>query len=93
MPSGNAAAPSGERLPVPSPPPTVDVAKAIEHLNRLMSSHRRSLRFEIDPSSGRTVITVINDATNEVIRQIPSAELLRIAQNLDDLGSLLDARA
>ena len=94
LPSGNAAAPSGQSLPVPPPPPpppVVDVAKAVARLNELMASHARSLRFQIDASSGRTVITVINDATNEVVRQIPPPELLQIARNLDDLGSLIDA--
>jgi len=93
--TGNAAAPTGQPLPVPSPPPpppVVDVAKAVERLNALMASHQRSLRFSIDASSGRTVITVINDETNEVVRQIPAPELLQIAHNLDDLGSLIDAR-
>jgi flagellar protein FlaG len=92
-PSGNAAAPSGQSLPVRSspPPPVVDVAKAVERLNELMASHQRSLRFSVDPGSGRTVITVINDATNEVVRQIPAPELLQIAHDLDQLGSLIDA--
>jgi flagellar protein FlaG len=94
-PSGKAAATSGERLPAARPPapPVVDVAKAVERLNELMSSRRRSLRFEVDASSGRTVITVINEATKEVVRQIPPKELLQIAHNLDALGSLIDARA
>jgi flagellar protein FlaG len=93
--SGNAAAPSGQPLPVhspPPPPPVVDLAKAVERLNELMTSHQRSLRFSIDSSSGRTVITVINDETNEIVRQIPAPELLQIAHNLDDLGPLIDAR-
>jgi len=93
--SGNTAAPSGQHLPAaspPPPPPVVDVAKAVARLNELMTSHQRSLRFSIDSSSGRTVITVINDETNEIVRQIPAPELLQIAHNLDDLGSLIDAR-
>ena len=45
----------------------------------------------IDPSSGRTVITVINDATNEIVRQIPAAELLEIAHSLGALGFLINA--
>jgi len=95
LPGGNTAAQTGQVLPVrspPRPPPIVDVAKAVERVNELMSSHQRSLRFAIDPSSGRTVITVINDATNEIVRQIPAAELLEIAHSLDALGSLIDAR-
>ena len=93
-PSGNGASQSGEGLPVPaSPPPVVDVTKAVERLNELMSTHERSLRFAIDASSGRTVITVINAATQEVIRQIPSADLLQLAHKLEVLGSLIDAHA
>ena len=91
-PSGNAVSSSGQTLPVDAPPPpVVDVAKAVERLNEIMANHQRSLRFQIDASSGRTVITVINAATNEVIRQIPSPELLQIARNLVDLGRLIDA--
>jgi len=96
VPSGNASAPSGQKLPAtpsPPPPPVVDVAKAVERLNELMSSRARSLRFEVDKSSGRTVITVINEATKEVVRQIPPPELLQIARNLDGAGALIDARA
>jgi FlaG protein len=95
-PTGNASAPSGETLPAPSPPPeppVVDVAKAVERLNQIMTSHQRSLRFYVDASSGRTVITVINDATNEIVRHIPAPELLQIARSLDELGPLIDARA
>jgi len=94
--SGKGASQSGEGLPVPvspPPPPVVDVAKAVERLNELMSTHERSLRFAIDASSGRTVITVINAATQEVIRQIPSADLLQLAHKLEVLGSLIDAHA
>jgi len=94
VPSGKGTTPGGETLPAsPPPPPVVDVAKAVERLNDLMTSRQRSLRFEVDPASGRTVITVINQATKEVVRQIPPAELLQIAQNLDALGSLVDAHA
>jgi flagellar protein FlaG len=93
-PAGNTSAQSGESLPVSSPlsSPIVDVAKAVEQLNQLMSSHRRSLPFAIDPSSGRTVITVINEETNEIVRQIPAPELLQIAHDLDQLGALIDLR-
>jgi len=97
VPDGKGSAPSGEKLPAASAPPTpppavVDVAKAVERLNELMSSRNRSLRFEVDHASGRTVITVINEATKEVVRQIPPPELLQIARNLDAMGSLIDAR-
>jgi flagellar protein FlaG len=92
--SGKGSAPSGEELPVPRPPPpppVVDVDRAVERLNELMSSRRRSLRFDVDAGSGRTVITVINASTNEIVRQIPPEELLQIAHNLETFGSVIDA--
>jgi flagellar protein FlaG len=92
---GNVSAQGGQSLPAaPAPPPrpVVDVAKATERLNELMSSRQRSLRFQVDLGSGRTVITVINAATNEIIRQIPPEELLQLQQNLEQLGHLIDAR-
>jgi flagellar protein FlaG len=50
------------------------------------------VRFEVDEGSGRTVITVINAATNEIVRQIPPPELLQIVRNLEHAGSMIDAR-
>jgi flagellar protein FlaG len=91
---GNVSAPSGESLPAPAPPPrpVVDVAAAAERLNELMSSRQRMLRFRVDQGSGRTVIMVINEATQEVIRQIPPEELLQLQQNLEHFGSMISTR-
>jgi flagellar protein FlaG len=92
--SGKSSAPSGEELPVPRPPPAppvFDVDRAVERLNELMSSRKRSLRFDVDAGSGRTVITVINASTNEIVRQIPPEELLQIAHNLEAFDSVIDA--
>jgi flagellar protein FlaG len=90
-PSGKDVAPSGESLPLAPPtPPAADVAQAVERLNEIMSTKQRSLRFQIDESSGRTVITVINKSTLEIVRQIPSEELLAVAQQLEDFGTLID---
>lgn len=92
--SGNNVTTGGESLPpVPPPEPVVDVDRAVARLNELMSGNRRSLRFQVDQDAGRTVITVINPQTKEVIRQIPPEELLSIARSLEQLGALIDARA
>jgi flagellar protein FlaG len=40
------------------------------------------LSFSIDKESGKTVVKLIDPATQEVIRQIPSKEMLAIADNL-----------
>jgi len=86
---------SGQPLPVKRPAVApVDISKVAERLNDYVQSSQRSLRFRVDDLSGRTVITVVNATTDEVIRQIPSEEVLAIADRLDNFaGSLVDATA
>jgi flagellar protein FlaG len=55
-----------------------------------MSETQRSLRFQIDEISGRTVITVLDKETHEVVRQIPPPEFLAVVRHLERVGALLD---
>lgn len=65
---------------------TADSAENIEQAADLMNARaqsiHRQLQFSIDENSGRTVITVLNSDTKEVIRQIPGDEALYIASRL-----------
>jgi flagellar protein FlaG len=84
---------AGRDLPPPEAPVSAaDIERAVQRMNELMSDTQRSLRFQIDEASGRTVITVLDATTNEVVRQIPSPELLAVLRHLDRVGALLDTR-
>jgi len=48
-----------------------------------------SLEFSIDHDSGRTVVKVVDTATDTVLRQIPSEDILRLARELDRMQGLL----
>jgi flagellar protein FlaG len=50
---------------------------------------RASLEFSIDDASGRTVVKVVDAETKELIRQIPSEEVLALARNLERIEGLL----
>ncbi len=54
----------------------------VTQLNTQIQMVRRELKFAIDGQSGRTVISVIDTDTHEVIRQIPSEEVLTMAETL-----------
>ena len=69
----------------PTPPPPPDFQRTIEALNRFLRETARSLQFSYDESAGRTVITVVDPGTGQVVRQIPSDELLRIARLMDGI--------
>jgi len=59
-----------------------DVKAAVEKLNQSLEDDNRQVRFEIDPSSSRVITKVVDASTKEVLRQIPSEEVLRMAEAL-----------
>jgi len=56
---------------------------AVKQLNSYVQSINRNLEFNIDKDSGQTVVKVIDAETDEMIRQIPNEEALKIAKQLD----------
>jgi len=58
------------------------VAKAVSNLNDYVQVIRRELQFRVDEATGRTVVTVLDAETHEVIRQIPREEVLALARHL-----------
>lgn len=59
----------------------------IVELNKKMSiaSDSNELSFSIDEETNASVVKVIDKETNEVIRQIPSEEMLAISKSIDEL--------
>ncbi len=78
----------GEVLPVngiQQPPETanaVEVRQAVSKINEIVQSVQRDLSFNMDEDSGKTVIRVVDTESGELIRQIPSEEVLAIASQL-----------
>jgi flagellar protein FlaG len=62
---------------------------AIIDANRALRAMNRGLEFELDPASGRLITRLVDTSDNEVLRQIPSEEMLRIAEALDRVQGLL----
>lgn len=103
VPSATAkAAPAAEAVsaPVPVvadvPKPSraeleVAVKKMQDYATQIIS---RDLSFSVDEASGETVIRVVDPETDEVVRQIPSEEVLRIARSLESgKGFLMETKA
>ncbi len=65
------------------------VDEAISNLNDYAQNLKRQLHFSVDEDSGRTVIKVTDPETDEMIRQIPPEEVLRIAESLEEQSGLL----
>jgi flagellar protein FlaG len=50
-----------------------------------------ALSFQVDETSGRLYFKVVDANTQEVIRQVPSEEVLAMARKLRELTDLKDA--
>lgn len=65
------------------------VESAVSQISDFVQNFQRDLKFSIDEESDRLVVKVVDSQTQEVIRQIPSEESLRIARHLDSADSLI----
>lgn len=59
----------------------------LSEISRAVQTIQRNLEFRIDDASGRTVITVKDSESQEVIRQIPSDQLLELSARLQEIES------
>lgn len=72
--------------PAPTAANQEQLRNAMSQLSNYVQNVQRNLNFSIDESSGQTVIKVIDSESDEVIRQIPSEEMLALARRLNELN-------
>ncbi|NWC11256.1 flagellar protein FlaG [Pseudomonas agarici] len=63
--------------------------QAVRDIEKFVQSIKRNLEFSIDEHSGKVIVKVIVSETGEVVRQIPTAEALSLADNLSSASSVL----
>ncbi|GAB2665875.1 flagellar protein FlaG [Vibrio panuliri] len=56
--------------------------KVVEQMNEFISSMQTGLSFRSDEQSGRNVVTIYEQSTGEIIRQIPDEEMLEVLRRL-----------
>ncbi len=59
-----------------------DLEKAVSHLKEYVQNMKRDMDFSVDDKTGRFVVKVFDSQTKELIRQIPSEEMLAISRHL-----------
>ncbi|MFO6421839.1 flagellar protein FlaG [Motilimonas sp. KMU-193] len=77
------------------------VEEAVSLVQRFLDGNKRGVNFSIDDSTDKTVIKVTDTQTKELVRQLPSEEMLRIAEKIKELeqeltnkvGILIDSKA
>lgn len=61
----------------------------VQQLQDFVQTLNRGIAFRVDQDSGKDVITVTNRDTGELVRQIPSEEVLLLASRLSEATGLL----
>jgi flagellar protein FlaG len=70
----------------------VQLKQAIAAANRAVAEHNSSIEFSVDPQQGTTIVRVVDTNTGDVIRQMPSEEMIQIAKALDQFQGMLIRR-
>ena len=82
--AGNIQPADGKDLP--PAPDLKSVESAVKQINSYLTDSQRALNFQVHEASGRTIVRVVNPETDEVIRQIPSEEVLNLAAAIQSQG-------
>ncbi|WP_192827003.1 flagellar protein FlaG [Stutzerimonas stutzeri] len=69
--------------------PSADMTDLVERFRSQVQSIQRDLNFSVDDSTGDVVVQVIDGDSGKVVRQIPSEEILRLTERLDEMRSLM----
>lgn len=71
--------------------------EVVDSANQAMQKAGQALEFSVDPDSNKPVIKMVDKETGELIRQIPSDEMLAISHSIDQFlqrqGLLLSQKA
>lgn len=77
-------------LAITSQVPEIEELQAVvDSFNQFIPMAAHNLTFSIDDDSGKVIVKIIDGATQNVIRQIPSEEALALSRSLDQLKGLL----
>jgi flagellar protein FlaG len=71
-----------------------EVKEAVNRIIDYVQSMRRDLQFQVDAETRDVIVRVVDSESGELIRQIPSEELLAIARSLEqNQGLFLNTQA
>ncbi|MBM89632.1 MAG: hypothetical protein CMQ41_14775 [Gammaproteobacteria bacterium] len=61
----------------------------VDTLNKHLQVSQSDLNFAVDEISNRFMVTVTNQDTGEVVRQVPAEAVLAVAHNIEKLKGLI----
>ena len=80
--------PTGQTAGAPEPS-LAAVRLATRQVEQAVRAQTNSLNFSIEQAAGKTLVKVTDSETGQVLRQIPSEEILSLSQVLNNVQGLL----
>lgn len=78
--SADSEAPAKEKTNAPSEPG--GITKMVAEINKKIRTENREVKFETEKKSGRVIFRLIDSESGEVLRQLPSDDVLRMAEQV-----------
>ena len=66
-----------------------EIEETVSEIGDFVQNIQRNLQFTVDDNSGETIIKVTDRETDDVIRQIPSEEVLKLQRYIKDAAGIL----
>ena len=81
--------------PAPLPDPAATAQAAARLLQEYLQQNGHEMKFMVDKATGMTIVRIYNSASGELVRQVPSEEIVHIAALLrqETARSAVDVRA
>lgn len=71
-----------------SPADRKTIEDTVAKIREAIGPANSSLKIEIDPDTDGVIVKVLDDRSGEIIRQIPSQEMIEIAKRLDAMQGI-----
>ena len=66
-----------------------EMQAVVDKLNEFMHNDQRNLNFSVDTDTDETIVKVMDTETQEVIRQFPSEEALKLTKHIEGMMGLI----
>jgi flagellar protein FlaG len=61
-----------------------EARKLVEEGNKILENVQRDLQFQVDDSTKRVVMSIVDKRTGETIRQVPTEDILALAKRMQE---------
>lgn len=69
-----------------------EVLEVVQKANAALTSNQSNLKFLVDTDNGKPIVQIVDRETQEVLKQIPSVEMLKIAKAIEKMQGVLISR-